>query len=374
MPRRGENIYKRKDGRWEGRYRKADNVAGKSRYTSVYGKSYTEVKEKLIRKREESRTQESCTIRLTMGQLMDLWLHDRESKIKGSSFARYKALAELHIRPILGDISVNKLTAEMMERFINGKLTQGKLRGKGGLAPKTVTDVLFVVRSVLKYGKVRHGFLDTKQVLSVSLPKVPKYKVETFGEQETRELSRNLVNNWNRATAMMMLSLNTGLRLGELCGLKWSDLDAKECELTVNRTVQRTWLLHGTKLQIQLPKSDASLRTIPMDEVLMERILSLRTDENADSYILSGNCCPMDPRSLQYRFAAVLEKCKLRRRNFHVLRHSFATRSIEQGMDVKCLSEILGHANIKTTLQLYVHPTRALKRASMRRVSTLMYA
>lgn len=371
MPRRGENIYKRKDGRWEGRYQKQDFTPGKGRYASVYGKSYTEVKKKLIRKREENRKRSSDLCAMTIGQLMDLWLKERENRVKSSSLARYRALAERHIRPILGDTVVTNLTAENMEQFISGKLEKGKIRGKGGLAPKTVSDVLFVVRSVLKYGKSRHGFLDVNQVLELSAPRVPKYKVDTFGEQETRELSRNLEKNWNRASAMMLLSLNTGLRLGELCGLKWSDLDTREKELTVNRTVQRTWLLHGTRLQIQLPKSEASLRVIPLDNAILKKLTSLRAEESDECYILSGSLHPMDPRSLQYRFERVLKHCNIRKRNFHVLRHSFATRSIERGMDVKCLSEILGHANIKTTLQLYVHPTRAQKRASMQRVSTL---
>lgn len=371
VPRRGENIYKRKDGRWEGRYKKPEIVAGKYTYASVYGKSYTEVKEKLLRKREENRSRQQQKCMMTLGQLMDLWLKDRESRVKASSFARYRALAEKHIRPLLGDVPVRNLTAENMESFISGKVNQGKLRGKGGLAPKTISDVLFVVRSVLKYGKLWHGFLDTNRILDVAAPKVPKYKVETFGEQETKELSRCLEKNWNRASAMMLLSLNAGLRLGELCGLKWSDLNEKECELAVNRTVQRTWLLRGTSLQIQLPKSDAALRTIPLSKALMKRILSLRSDDSPECYILSGTLRPMDPRSLQYRFATVLKHCSIRKRNFHVLRHSFATRCIERGMDVKCLSEILGHANIKTTLQLYVHPSRAQKRVSMERVSTL---
>ena len=369
MPRKGENIYKRKDGRWEGRFIKLYAENGKAKYGSVYGRTYTEVKEKLGRKKELYRKAAKKNCSLTVGDLLDLWLQERTLRVKASSLARYTALAERHIRPVLGQVPVKELTSDRMEAFIADKTKKGMLHRAGGLSSKTVSDIVFVLKSALKLGKRKHGFVDVHDVMDVPSPHVPKNRVETFGEKETKKLSQVLVKNWNRASAMILLSLNTGLRLGEVCGLKWSDLDERELELSVNRTVQRTWNLKGTQLIVQSPKSESSYRTLPLEKELMKSIRSLRGEESDDCFILSGKVRPLDPRSLQYRFANILKNSDMKIRNFHVLRHSFATRCIEKGMDAKCLSEILGHANIKTTLQLYVHPTKAQKRSAMRKVS-----
>ena len=339
----------------------------------MYGRTYAEVKEKLNRKKELCRKAEKQNCSLTIGGLLDLWLQERAMRVKNSSHARYTALVERHIRPILGAVPVRELTAESVETFIADKRNKGQLRREGGLSSKTVSDIVFVLKSALKYGKRKHGFVDVHDVLDVPTPHVHRGRVETFGEKETKKLSQLLVKNWNRASAMILLSLNTGLRLGEVCGLRWSDLDDKELELSVNRTVQRTWNIKGTTLLVQSPKSESSCRTLPLEKELMKRIRSLRTEETDDCYILNGKLYPMDPRSLQYRFTNILRRSNMKIRNFHVLRHSFATRCIEKGMDAKCLSEILGHANIKTTLQLYVHPTKTQKRIAMKKASTIAF-
>ena len=184
-------------------------------------------------------------------------------------------------------------------------------------------------------------------------------------------MSNILLANWNLENASVFLTLNTGIRLGELCALKWSDLDEQENELRIRRTVLRLKKGSKTQLVIQTPKSEQSRRDLPLQPELVELLAKLRNSAPDDSYLFSGGTKPVDPRTVQYRFRRFLSRYHLSIHNFHVLRHSFASRCIEKGMDAKCLSEILGHANIKTTLQLYVHPSMAQKRSGMQMVSTL---
>lgn len=371
MPRRGENIYKRKDGRWEGRYIASYRDDGRANYRSIYGKTYAEVKAKLNTCRELQRKGMLQDCKLTVNELLAIWLSDREATVKASSYARYTMLAEKHITPILGKLAVCDLTTKRLEAFIVEKQRKGRLDRVGGLSPKMVADILFVLKSALKLAKRQYGYVDARGIMEVRAPAAPRNRVETFGEFETAKMSRILQSSTTISDASYLLCLNTGLRLGELCGLRWSDLNYNEKELRISRTAQRIKTENGTKLVVQTPKSKASERTIPLQSELFQFITSFRRNASLDSYILTGNTQPMEPRTMQYRFKRFLINNGLTVRNFHVLRHSFATRCISMGMDAKCLSEILGHSNIKITLQLYVHPTMIQKRAMMQAVSTM---
>ena len=374
MPRRGENIYHRKDGRWEGRYIQYYQENGRAKYGSVYGRSYSETREKLNLKRSTYRRGVKQNCNLTVEELLILWLRDRSGFVKTSSHARYTVLAEQHIIPKLGAVPLRDLTAARIEAFLEEKKEKGHLQKKGGLSPKSVADILFVLKSALRYGKKEHGFVDVNNIMEVKGPGVPKHRAVTFGENATKKISQILLSKWNLSSAGMLLTLNTGIRLGELCGLRWSDFDVGENTMKISRTVQRLWKRKHTKLIVQSPKSDKSIRMIPLLPELMNLLQSLRGEASADAYVLTGTNRPLDPRSMQYRFQKFLVRNDLPVLNFHVLRHTFATRCVEKGMDVKCLSELLGHANIETTLQLYVHPTLGQKRRYLRAVSTLPHS
>lgn len=371
MPRRGENIYKRKDGRWEGRYIRSYGENGKAQYASVYGKTYTETKEKLTVCKVTNRKKIKDTCKLTVRELMELWLADRAEKVKDSSYACYADLVRLHICPELGAGQVRDMTAEKLEQFLTAKKKTGRKDGKGGLSAKTISDILFVLKSALKLAQRKHGFIESAEIIDVKGPIAGKRKVETFGPKETERMSKTLLANWNLENASVFLTLNTGIRLGELCGLRWADLDTQENLLRIRRTVLRLRKGGRTELVIQTPKSEQSRRDLPLQPELVELLTALRKETPEDAYMLSGTARPIDPRTVQYRFRNFLWRNRLSIHNFHVLRHSFASRCMEKGMDAKCLSEILGHANIKTTLQLYVHPSMAQKRNGMQMVSTL---
>lgn len=374
MPRRGENIYKRKDGRWEGRYICGYREDGRAKYASVYGKTYAQVKDKLEVEKARQRKKPQSKCQLTIHELMDLWLLDRSEKVKTSSYYNYIALTNRHIRPRLGGILVRTLTAQKLEGYLADLKRIGRKDGKGGLSPKTIGDIFFVLKSALKLAARKFGYQDMNGVLEVEVPTAVRKKVETFGEFETKRLSDALLKNWNLKNASIFLCLNTGIRLGELCGLRWGDLNLNENTIKISRTVQRVHLGKGTKLMVQPPKSLSSERTIPLPTKLIGMILSLQKEAGEKDYILSGRSNPMDPRTVQYRFARFLKRESITQRNFHVLRHSFATRCIEKGMDVKSLSEILGHSDVRITMQLYVHPSMAQKRQYMQNVSTVKFA
>ena len=371
MPRRGENIYKRKDGRWEGRYIQYYKEDGRAKYASVYGHSYGEVKEKLSLYRSLQRKNQKQNCKLTVAELLELWLADRYPHVKHSSHACYTALVERHILPQLGMLPVRELTVQKVEQYLTDMKKRGRKDHKGGLSPKTISDIFFVLKSALKLAKRQHGFTDINGVMELKGPTVPKRRIEVFGEYEITRMSELLLSNWDINHASLFLTLNTGIRLGELCGLRWSDFDVRENQVRIARTVQRIQTGKGTRLIVQSPKTDSSERIIPLHPRLIRMLLELCRNDDPKVYLLSGTNHPLDPRTIQYRFRKFLKDNSLTIRNFHVLRHSFASRCIEKGMDVKCLSEILGHSNIKTTMQLYVHPSMAKKRAYLHAVCTI---
>ena len=370
MARKGENIYKRKDGRWEGRYIVGRKPNGQAKYASVYGKGYLEVKEKLDkRKGDRFRALPSC--QLTVKFMLEMWLSLRLTDIKESTRQRYITLIEQHILPYLGKIRIQNLTAEILADYIKELMKTGRLDGKGGLAEKTVTDIVSILKSALK--QVGRKYAVDGSLFEVKAPAVRAKRVETLGDWECEVLSRSILRNPDHSGAAYLLALNLGLRLGEICGLRWSDVSFEEMTLTVNRTVLRLKNGLRTQLTVQTPKTETSTRTIPLTAEILSLLAKLRDNAPDEAFILTGSrSLPMEPRTLQYRFQAFLKANGLKRHTFHALRHTFSTRAIERGIDAKTLSELLGHRSVKTTLQLYVHPTMPHKRKIVEAVSSLL--
>ena len=370
MPKRGENIYKRRDGRWEGRFIRSRKQDGRAQYSSVYGKTYRDVKAKLAVKSSET-VKRAASCSLTVRELLDIWLDTKARKVKASTLSRYATLVENHILPQLGGLGLDGLTAKKLEEFIDEKEWSGRLDGKGGLSRKTINDMMALIKSALRLAQKDYAF-NGAGVLEVKPPTVKKHKIEIFSEDETRRLTRILMTASDISSVSYLLCLNTGLRLGELCALKWSDIDFQEGVLRVSRTVLRITSSCGTQLVVQTPKSDSSERVIPLPDELLALLGRTRGAEAGSTFILTGYTDrPMEPRTIQYRFHRFLTQHNFRVRGFHTLRHSFASRCISHGMDAKSLSEILGHSSVKTTLQLYVHPSMEQKRAHIQCASTL---
>ncbi|MDE5885377.1 MAG: site-specific integrase [Oscillospiraceae bacterium] len=346
MSRRGENIYKRKDGRWEGRYKVGQDDKGRTKYHSVYAKSYQEVKKKLA-VMKFTPVQHKNAGNLTVYTLFEEWMSAVKLKVKASTYANYRMKVDKHILPEFGKIKYEDLTAQMIHSFIQNKLNNG-------LSAKYVSDIVIVFKSMAKYISIVHEFQNP--IANVVLPKAKKKEMVLLTEEQQKHLCGHLLQDMNTTSLGVMLSLYTGLRIGEVCGLKWSDIDFGKCVLSVNRSVQRIRNINGnsaTKLLISTPKSETSKRSIPLPTFLIKFLQKFRGVSTA--YVLSGSDKVIEPRTMQYRFKTILKKANLPSINYHSLRHIFATNSIKAGFDIKTLSELLGHATVETTLNRYVH-------------------
>lgn len=353
MPRRGENIYKRKDNRWEGRYKVGFDDTGKAKYRSVYGKTYQEVKQKLIALKTEP-IQYKSSGNLTVKELFEEWMTAMQCRIKESSYANYRMKIEKHILPELGGIRYEQLTAKHLQNFIQKKL-------QDGLSAKYVSDIVIVFKSMTKYISATHHFQNP--IVNVMLPKIEKKELSLFSAEQQKTLCQYLLKHKNLTALCILLSLYTGLRIGEVCGMQWSDIDLTRKMISVRRTVQRIHNGNGTKLLIDSPKSQCSCRQIPIPDFLLEILTSFLS--SPEYYVLSGCERVIEPRTLQYRFKSLLKKANLPSINYHSLRHMFATNCISAGFDVKTLSELLGHSAVETTLNRYVHSSMQRKTECM---------
>lgn len=371
MPRKGENIYKRKDGRWEGRYICSYDAVGKAKYTYVYGKTYSEVKQKLVAGRSTPQKVNNIAQNLlTYEELLDLWLHYSQLNTKESTHARYAHLINTHIKPQLGKYQLSVLSTEIIELFVEFQLAKGRLDNTGGLAPKTVTDILTIIKSTIEYAGYK-GFPVTCNLSKLTIKKKEK-EIRVLTQAEQDALISILMNDMDLYKFGVFLSLYTGIRIGELCALKWEDFDTTQTTIKINKTMQRiqdtqNGALSKTKIVITEPKSQCSVREIPLPTFVTD--ISRQFVSNPKSYILTGSDRCVEPRTMQNRFKSYIKASGISDANFHALRHTFATRCVEVGFEIKSLSEILGHANVNITLNRYVHSSFELKCSNMNKLS-----
>jgi integrase len=375
MPRKGENIYKRKDGRWEGRYIKSKTSTGKAVYGYVYAKTYREVKAKLqnetvsVLQKTKLTPTTNCVSFLTMATE---WLDSITPQVKISTVNKYRNLLQSYILPAYGELALNSITYDFIEKQCQELLLHGG-SNHSGLSPKTVSDTLSVVRSILKFS-IRKGEIIPCDGSGVSIKQEARY-MRVFSRSEQEQLCDYLYSKINPCKIGILLSLFTGLRIGEVCALRWEDVSFSEQTIYVHHTLQRVQNTsenrRKTKIVLTTPKSACSIRLIPLPEPLVEILRDYKTVEKG--YLLTNSDLSfIEPRTMQNQFKKVLKESGIESANFHALRHTFATRCIEFGFDVKSLSEILGHATINITMNRYVHPTLELKRANMKKLSQLL--
>lgn len=372
MSNTGENIYERRDGRWEGRYICGRKPDGRAQYVSVYGRSCSDVRNK-IRERLRACTLEPAphsigTSALTVNQLFESFLSHAD--VKQSTYARYKTVIDLHILPKLGKRRVAGLTAKELSGYLAEKRKCGNLRTGGPLSEKSVRDLAVLLKSALRFAqKEFHIYTDA---LNMPLPSYKQKRVRVFSDQEVQLMARKIQDVSNQKNTGILLALCAGMRIGEICALKVSDIDFLAGTIDISRAVQRVQAGKKTELLVQTPKSDASERVIPLPSDLLSHLKTAVRGLPENAYVLTGTSNkPMEPRTLRYYFSGFLKRCNIRYRNFHVLRHTFATRCIETGMDIKSLSELLGHADVRTTLKLYVHPSLESKRRAIQKIALL---
>lgn len=377
MSRRGENIRKRADGRWEARFSVSDPVTGKKKIRSVYAKTYADVKTKLAGAKyvyEKETTADDgkqnkahsklppapeAGEKILFTDLALAWLTETAGAKKHSTYVKYKGIYEKHLAVRLAGMTVMELSqkeaADSNISFTNEKLSES-----------LVKSIYCVWNQILHYCNL-HYHTNIRPAERPKTRRVTK-PVKTLARSEQIGLLQEIYRDMNESKFGILLCLFTGLRLGEICSLRWSDIDFCGKLLYVNRTVQRIAVEDSptkTVLLEDTPKSMFSKREIPIPDSIMPY---LRIFQKSDGYVISGKG-PTEPRTYQYRFQKLLEDAGIGRHNFHVIRHTFATNCINSGADIKSLSEILGHSNVNITLNRYVHPTIDMKRKHLNNLS-----
>ena len=370
MARKGENIYKRKDNRWEGRYIQGYKEDGKPKYGYVYAKTYKEVRNKLHEART-SKKNDKITVgdkRKTISLYCDEWLMQSRDRVKESTYVKYISIIKNHIKPELGDYypeDINSLVLEAFSRL---------LLEKKQLSQKTVRDILTVLHSVLVHlSKQNHDVLESTEVVYPP-NKLKEMRIMTLKEQV--RFASYLTSDMDEAKFGVLLTLCTGMRIGEVCALKWKNIDLENDMITISGTMQRITDLEDeagkkTKVIISTPKTSYSNRHIPLTESSVYWCKKMFID-NPEAYVLTGKQEHfMEPRTLQNRLKKYLDDCNLEGIHFHTLRHTFATRCVEVDFELKSLSKILGHANSKITLDRYVHSSLELQRKNMQKLEKI---
>ncbi len=378
MARHGENIRKRKDGRWEGRYKVFHKEKNKYIYRSVYGHVYEDVKEKLYRAKSELmfRHTERKTMPITAGssdsslemsriilfsETAEEWLKKIAEQRKYSTYIKYSTVYKNHIFPIIGSCLLSSMDTQILQEKIFDHMAQNKL------SESLKKSICCIINQVLDFANKKY-FVQVS-LIEKKFIKTKKKNTQTLSRGEQARLLGSIYQKMDKFKIAVLLCLYTGLRLGELCSLQWKDFDFKGMTLTVNRTVQRIAMQDEISKTILLetePKSESSKRIIPLNVEIMNLICRLRTDQ---IYVF-GSDRPLEPRTMQYQFKKMLKKAEVEDedKSFHILRHTFATNCIENEMDVKSLSEILGHSDVKITLNRYVHPTMHAKKKQMKKL------
>lgn len=360
MARKGENIRKRKDGRWEGRYLVKDYNG--THYRSVYAKTYLEVKEKLVEKKNGAVTFGNLDNRCrqqdnTFGMVAEEWLKSIKDTRKNSTYQKYSIVYEKRLSPMLGSIPIQDITRANVSEVLGQTMSDSMKMS-----------TCCVAKQILNYGVYHYHMKEIRlKKVSTSHTREP---VRVLNISEQAKLLKFIHKDMDIHKLGILLCLSTGLRLGEICALKWEDIDVQLKVLHVNSTVQRIRAEKGQKRTILLegkPKTSCSVREIPISEQLL---LLLQEHRTAGIYFLNGNK-PMEPRTYQNKFKTYLKLANLEETNFHILRHTFATNCINHGTDVKSLSEMLGHSDVNITLNRYVHPSIDVKRNHINTLSTI---
>ena len=305
----------------------------------------------------------NCRKDIKFSEWIDFWLENEKLFFKKSTYAAYSNIIENHIKPSLGTKNISHIQNNDLQNMIFEKLNSGRLSNKKGLSLKTVKDIMTVTKSCLN-SAMKNGIIKRK-TFDYKFPKnISSKKIKIFSHTEHLKLFQYINSNLDEKSLGILISLLCGLRIEEVCGLKWCDIDFENEILSVNRTVQRIYIKKTisseSKIIISSPKTTSSFRNIPLSKHLIKIMKNLR--KNDDFYIITGNKNFIEPRIYRKYYYSILSSLNLSKLSFHSLRHNFATQAIELGTDYKTVAEILGHSSINTTLNLYVHPKMEYKR------------
>ena len=390
MAKKGNNegsIRKRSNGTWEGRYSDGVNAEGKQIQRSVYGKTKKEVADKLhaIFFQKQQGIYVTPTKVLVKDWLIE-WLHNyAHITVRPSTYISYEGYIYNHIIPIIGNLPIQKLTPPIVQNFYNDRFLNGRIDGKGGLSSKTLRNMHNMFHQAMEQAKI-NGLIMQNPTDNAIIPKSQKKEMRVLSVQEQLRLLN--VVHLHRLGFAIKFDLATGLRIGELCALKWTDLNYQKKTVKISRTLQRIKTnqlereeLDGSENMTMVVEGDvktsSGFREIPIpDKIWMELLqhqqrqqqeyMSLGVPILPDGYIFAmpfGTC--VEPSTMRDALNYLLAVAEIEHANFHSLRHTFATRAIEAGMPVKTLSDILGHSQVQITMDLYCHSSIDHMRDSM---------
>lgn len=291
-----------------------------------------------------------------ISQIADLWKEEKRQFVKKSTFAAYALIVETHLQPAFGNLTA--ITEKDVQDFVLHKLN-------GGLSQKTIKDMLIVLRMILKFGAKKNYCVYAP--IDVIFPTDrERQELEVLSIANQKKIMRFVEDNFTFRNLGIFICLSTGIRIGEICALTWDDIDIENGVIHIRKTIQRIYVkengIKKTELLIDTPKTATSMRDIPMIKDLYEILKPLKKVVNNDYFVLTNEATPTEPRTYRNYYKKLLDKLGIPPIKFHGLRHSFATRCIESKCDYKTVSVILGHSNISTTLNLYVHPNYEQKK------------
>ena len=295
----------------------------------------------------------------TINQITEECKEEKKKYVKKSTYAAYQLLIQNHIKPYFGDLY--EVNEEKVQQFVFDKLD-------AGLSEKTIRDIIIVLKMILKFG-IKNGYLEYVQIDAKFPSKQEKKDLDVLSKADQKKFMEHLRNNFTFKNLGIFICLSTGMRIGEICGLRWCDVDTVEGVIKVRHTLQRIYIIEGetrhTELLLDIPKTANSVRDIPMSSELLKMLKSLNKVVNENYYVISNDIKPIEPRTYRNYYKKLCKQLDIPELKFHGLRHSFATRCIESKADYKTVSVLLGHSNISTTLNLYVHPNKEQKKKTI---------
>ena len=289
-------------------------------------------------------------------EIIRLWREDKKQYVKTSTISAYTLLIENHILPAFG--KADRINEADVQEFVFEKLNSG-------LSQKSIKDILIVLKMILKFG-VKNGYFEYTQI-DIKFPtQRERQEIEVLSRSNHRKVISHIQENFTFRNLGIYICLCAGMRIGEICALKWEDIDTENGIISVKKTIQRVYMIEGeeryTELILDSPKTKNSIRDIPMTRDLLKLLKPLKRIVNNNYFVLTNEAKPTEPRTYRNYYKQFMQEIGVPILKFHGLRHSFATRCIESKCDYKTVSVILGDSNISTTLNLYVHPNMEQKK------------